>query len=120
MNALIILAHGSRREESNIEIKNLANKVKELAGSEYNIIDYAYLEIAKPSLLNCIDNLIKEGTKNINVLPYFLNSGIHVTKDIPKIIETASIKYPDCHFKVSNCIGLTEEMPATILNHARL
>ena len=35
MKALIILAHGSRRKESNLEVKNLSNQIKELTKKEY-------------------------------------------------------------------------------------
>lgn len=120
MNALIILAHGSRRKESNLEIKKLAEKVKTLAESDYSVVDYAYLEIAEPNLLYCIDKTVEKGMTEITVLPYFLNSGVHVERDIPAIIETATEKHPDCKFKVSSCIGMSEEMPAMILERAKL
>ncbi len=120
MNTLIILAHGSRREESNLEIKNLAEQVKALAGTEYDLIEHAYLELIEPSLLQAIDNSINSGASNITVLPYFLNSGNHVKSDIPEIIKTAEEKYPACLFNVSACIGMTEDMPKLILGQARV
>jgi sirohydrochlorin ferrochelatase len=119
MNALIILAHGSRRKESNIEIKELAEKVRILAEDEYDLINYAYLEVVEPDLIQSIDNTIKSGAKSITVHPYFLNSGNHVTRDIPAMIETVKEKYPYCKFKVSSCIGMSDEMPALILERAR-
>ena len=57
MKALIILAHGSRRQESNQEIKNLTSDVRTLIKKEFDIVDYAFLEIAKPSLINSIKNV---------------------------------------------------------------
>jgi len=119
MNALIILAHGSRRQESNLEIKCLANEVKKISKDEYNLIDYAYLELVEPTLLQSIDNNINVGISDITVLPYFLSSGNHIARDIPAMIETATEKYPECKFKVSACIGMIENMPKLILEQAR-
>lgn len=118
MNALIILAHGSRREESNLEIKELAKKIKELADSHYDLIEYAYLEVVSPALPDTIDNCINKGTSEITVFPYFLNSGNHVKRDIPEMINAAKKQHPHCSFKTSACIGMIEEMPHLILRQA--
>ena len=120
MNTLIILAHGSRREESNLEIKTLSEKVRILAGVEYDAIDYAYLEVVEPSLPQAIDDCINNGSTKITVFPYFLNSGNHVKRDIPEMIKAAEDKYPDCIFKTSTCIGMLEDMPKLILQQARI
>ena len=120
MNALIVLAHGSRRLEANQEIVDLAHQVKTLEKNEYAIVEHAYLEIAEPTLLQCIDIVIMKGVSNITVLPYFLNSGNHVKRDIPAMIETAIQAYPDCQFHVSSFIGMYTEMPELVLKQARL
>jgi sirohydrochlorin ferrochelatase len=118
MNALIILAHGSRRQESNEEVMKLSKEVKTLSDNDYDIIEYAYLELAEPNLLQCIDNVIDEGTSRITVFPYFLNSGNHVTRDIPTIIEAATARYPDCRFDISSFIGMHKDIPKLILELA--
>jgi sirohydrochlorin ferrochelatase len=120
MNTLIILAHGSRRQESNLEIKALAEEVKKISASEYNFIEYAYLELIEPSLLQSIDKTINNGVSNITVLPYFLNSGKHVTQHIPSIVKTAIEKYPDCEITLSTSIGMSQNMPKLILEQAKL
>jgi sirohydrochlorin ferrochelatase len=119
MKALIILAHGSRRDESNLEIIALSDKVRTLAGSDYDLVKYAFLELVEPSLFHTIEQCIDNGCSHISVLPYFLNSGNHVTKDIPRIIKTAEGKFPDCSFSVSDCIGMIEDMPRLVLELAR-
>ena len=120
MNVLIILAHGSRREESNLEIISLTKKVKKMAGTEYDLVEHAYLELIEPSLPQTIDNSINHGASKVTILPYFLNSGNHVKRDIPQIIKTAEGKYPDCIFKICTCIGMIEDMPKLILEQARI
>ena len=62
MKALIILAHGSRKQESNQEIENLTNDVRALVKRKFDIVDYAFLEIAKPSLTNSIEKVVSKNS----------------------------------------------------------
>lgn len=119
MKALIILAHGSRRQESNQEVAALVNEVRKISTNEYDAIEHAYLEIAEPDLPLSIKQTIENGASDITVLPYFLNSGNHVKRDIPAIIKQASKKYPSCKFRISSFIGMYKGMPDLILKQAR-
>lgn len=118
MRTLILLAHGSRRHESNQEVITLTDEVRNKAKDIYESVEYAFLELAEPELLYAIENSVKQGATEITVLPYFLNSGNHVKQDIPAIIDTAMEKYPHCKFNVTVCIGMYEGMAELILNHA--
>ncbi len=120
MKTLIILAHGSRRQESNAEIISLARHVGTCPGNEYDIIEYAFLELAEPDLLQCIGNMITYGASNITIFPYFLNSGNHVTRDIPALIKEANARYPDCRFRLTSFIGQHKDIPKLILELANL
>ena len=116
MKALIILAHGSRREESNEEIKNLTVHIRELIKKKFEIVDYAFLEVAKPSLINAIENIMSNNNiSEITIFPYFLNSGIHIKIDIPNIVRKSQKIYPKCNFKLSAPIGSYEKIPEIIL-----
>ena len=125
MKALIILAHGSRKQESNQEIEILTNDVRALIKRhfdwdvrlQFSIVDYAFLEIAEPSLTNSIEKLVSKNISEITIFPYFLNSGIHIKSDIPNIVKSARTKYPDCKFNLSPPIGANKEMPELILKH---
>ena len=118
MKALIILAHGSRRKESNLEVATLTEKVERLSTDKYKLVACAFLELAEPSLMQAIDSAVDQGMSRITVLPYFLNSGNHVTQDIPEIIEAARKKHPGCDFTVTRCIGMDTNMPELILKHS--
>ncbi|MEC7876177.1 MAG: CbiX/SirB N-terminal domain-containing protein [Pseudomonadota bacterium] len=117
MKALIILAHGSARKESNQEIENLTNHIRTLIKNEFEIVNYAFLEISKPSLINSIESIVSKNVYEITIFPYFLNSGIHIKSDIPNIVKSARTKYPDCKFNLSPPIGANKEMPELILKH---
>ena len=87
MKTLVIVAHGSRLQQSNDEVINFSNKLKDLNKNKINI-RYAFLELTKPSITECIEDIINnEDAREIQVLPYFLAEGKHVKVDIPNEIE---------------------------------
>jgi len=114
MKALVIIAHGSRREESNYEIAHLTNEVRDLVNNEFEIVEYSFLEMAKPLLIDVIENVILKKASEITIFPYFLNSGVHIKNDIPHIVEKMSVKHPDCIFKLSLPIGAYKGMAEII------
>ena len=66
----------------------LATKVRKRYGDQFPIIHSAFLELADPLIPFGLQKCIDEGAESINVLPYFLNSGRHVTEDIPTIVNS--------------------------------
>jgi sirohydrochlorin ferrochelatase len=114
MRALVIIAHGSRREESNHEIVHLTNEVRSLVKNEFEIVEYSFLEMAKPLLIDAIENIIFKEASEITIFPYFLNSGVHIKNDIPHIVEKMRVKHPGCIFKLSLPIGAYKGMAEII------
>ena len=96
--ALLIIAHGSRKKVSNIEIHQLASKISK-ESSRFNFVKACFLEIAEPLIPDGILNCINEGASEILVFPYFLAAGRHVIEDIPGIIVDEQKKYPDIKIK---------------------
>tara|TARA_B100000029_G_scaffold348135_1_gene340498 strand:- start:410 stop:829 length:420 start_codon:yes stop_codon:yes gene_type:complete len=127
MKALIILAHGSRKQEYVREIENLTNDVGALIKRhfdsdlhlQFSIVDYAFLEIAEPSLTNLIEKLVSKNISKITIFPYFLNSGVHIKNDIPNIVEYARSKHPGCEFIMLPPFGAYNEMPKIILKQLK-
>ena len=92
--SLLIVAHGSRKKVSNIEIHQLANNISMKLKSFHNI-EACFLEIAEPSIPDGIESCVQKGATEILIMPYFLAAGRHVLEDIPSILEEEKIKYPD-------------------------
>ena len=117
-NALIIVAHGSRKESSNSEIMHLGEKVKALVEADYDFVKTAFLEFSEPSLEESINDCVKKGLKEIIILPYFLASGNHVSRDIPIIIEKMEIIYPDVKLALKEHLGSSNGMAALLSSMA--
>jgi sirohydrochlorin ferrochelatase len=105
MNGLIVIAHGSRRQESNQEVMKLVELLQQRNETNYDIIATAFLELAQPSIQEAVDKVVEAGASSITILPYFLAAGVHVVKDIPEIIDEKTRQYPEVDFKMTEHIG---------------
>ncbi len=116
MKALLIVAHGSRRNESNEEIRRLSNRIKENAGPAFDLVMSAFLEISSPQVDSAIADLIDEGATQIKVFPYFLSAGTHVVNDIPRLIQEGREAHPDVHFEILPHMGALQGISTLILS----
>jgi sirohydrochlorin ferrochelatase len=117
MRALLIIAHGSRRKESNDEVCRLAERIRENSVPAFNLVDCAFLEISSPQVDSAIADLVDEGATEINIFPYFLSAGTHVASDIPRIIAEEKALYPNVRFSVLPHLGALQGISSLILNH---
>ncbi len=114
MKQLLIVAHGSRREASNEEVRVLATQVAKHLQLPADQVQVAFLELALPSIATALDDCFNNGANEVSVLPYFLASGSHVVSDVPREIEAAQSKWPDKTIKVLPHIGAAESMVGLI------
>jgi sirohydrochlorin ferrochelatase len=119
MNALLLVAHGSRRQQSNDEVTVLANRLRESCGDDYKIVHSAFLELATPSIPDGIETCIKDGATRVTILPYFLNSGTHVVNDVPGIAEAAKTQHPEVEIVVAPHLGASSLMVDLLIDSAR-
>ncbi len=110
MTALLIAAHGSRLQQSNREVIELAEKMRHSGGIKYDIVHAAFLELCGPYIPEVIQRCVDEGATSITIFPYFLNSGRHVIKDIPDKVRELTRQYPDVTFRLAPHLGAAESM----------
>ena len=118
MKALLVIAHGSRRQQSNEEVKVISEKLKSKCGEQYPIIHPAFLELAEPLIPDGIKNCVDDGATDIIILPYFLNSGRHVVEDIPEIVNETITKYPNVKVKLAKHLGASDLMMDVLISTA--
>ncbi len=116
MKALLIVAHGSRRKESNEEVRRLAIRVSENAGPAFDLVTSAFLEISSPQIDSAVADLVTDGATEIKVFPYFLAAGTHVVNDIPKLIEEERANFPKVHFEFLPHLGALQGISTLIVN----
>jgi sirohydrochlorin ferrochelatase len=118
MRSLLLVAHGSRREESNEEIRSLADALAEQAGARFGHVGYAFLEIAAPSIPDAIEAAIRAGAGEIVVLPYFLSAGRHVAEDIPAEVEGKRAEHPQVRIRIAPYLGKADNLIGILLRLA--
>lgn len=118
MRCLLVVAHGSRRAESNQEIQHLTAKVAALADGRFDRVECAYLELADPLIPDAIKSLAAAGATSVLVVPYFLARGAHVASDIPEQLEIAQAANPSVAISVSDYLGAAGEIPGLIMQLA--
>ena len=118
MKALLLIAHGSRRKQSNDEVFALANTLKHSCSNHFPIIHAGFLEIAEILIPDGIKKCVEDGATSIIILPYFLNSGSHVSEDIPTIINNTKVHYPGIEIKISPHLGASPLMLDLLINSA--
>lgn len=115
MKALIIIAHGSKKEKSNNEFLKLVKKIQQ-RNKSYHFIKASFLEFASPNIEVCVNELLLKGATSITLYPFFLNSGKHIQVDIPNTINELCLKYQDIEFKTLNHFGMSSKVLEIILD----
>jgi len=56
-------------------------------------VEAAFLELGEPDLVGATARLVEQGAERIVVLPYFLTLGLHMERDLPRLIEGIANRY---------------------------
>ncbi len=116
MENIILIGHGSpKKDANNIEIAGrlLHSAIHPDCNGE--CVKVAYLQFSEPGISDAIRECVMSGARRIIIHPYFLSSGIHVTKDIPEIIKEARVMYPDREFIYTEPLGVHEKLVHVIM-----
>ena len=101
---LVVVDHGSRREESNAMLLEMVAMVRDAV--PYPIVEPAHMELAEPSIETAFGRCVAQGADLVVVSPYFLLPGRHWHKDIPALAAEAAEVHRGVPFLVSAPLGL--------------
>lgn len=116
MEHIILIGHGSpKKEANNIDIvgRLLHNTIHPDCSSA--CVRSAYLEFGTPDIMTAIRQSVEDGATKIIAHPYFLSSGMHVTKDIPGIIDEARSKFPDLDLVYTEPLGVHDKLVEIVI-----
>ena len=102
MKGILVVGHGSRSKEAfevfNRVLDNFKLKVEDN-------VEGCFMELCAPNIPDTIDNMYKNGIRDIVVVPYFLFLGIHMKEDVPRILNEIKNKYGDLKISLAKPIG---------------
>jgi sirohydrochlorin ferrochelatase len=84
----IVFAHGSRIEPANQAVRSVAADFARAGGYQY--VETAFLELGQPSLHEAAVRLAAQGVERIVIIPYFLTLGLHLERDLPRLVNDIS------------------------------
>ncbi|DAB41077.1 MAG TPA: cobalamin biosynthesis protein CbiX [Sulfurovum sp. UBA12169] len=116
MRGIVFVAHGSKKESSNREVLDLAELLNKEKAPGIVPIKAAFLEFAQPDIPQALKEMIEAGCTQIDIYPYFLNTGKHVSTDIPHIIQPLKELYPDTAFRILPHFGASSKLAKIILD----
>jgi len=102
--AVILVDHGSRRDESNAMLPDVVRDFRRATGLP--IVEPAHMELAEPSIATAFDRCASQGAKTVVVFPYFLLPGRHWNDDIPRLAAAAARNHPGIRYLVTAPFGL--------------
>jgi sirohydrochlorin ferrochelatase len=91
MRGIVVFAHGSRIESANEAVRAAAAELQQAGGFER--VEAAFLELGEPDLEGAVGRLAAAGADNVTVVPYFLTLGLHMERDLPRLVADISQKY---------------------------
>jgi sirohydrochlorin ferrochelatase len=101
--AVIILGHGSKKAGAGDALRRILAEVKKQGG--YDVIEQAFLQYVKPTLADALEHCVLQKSDSIVIVPFFMQSGAHVTKDIPELVEKAKKRHPGVDITVTDYVG---------------
>jgi sirohydrochlorin ferrochelatase len=116
MEAILVLAHGSKRKETEDTLHSIIEQVKEITGN--GEVYPAFLQFSSCDIESSIDGLYKRGIRNISVVPLFIFDGVHVTVDIPEEMDRIASKYDGLKIAMKGHIGADSRLAQIVADRA--
>ena len=101
---VILVDHGSRRDESNAMLLDVVQNFVEATGLP--IVEPAHMELAEPSIVTAFAQCVARGATTVVVFPYFLLPGRHWNEDIARLAAEAARQHPGIRYLVTAPFGL--------------
>jgi sirohydrochlorin ferrochelatase len=103
MIGVVVVDHGSRREEANEAFIALVARFADSSG--YTIVEPAHMELAPPTIEEAFGRAVARGASSIVVHPLFLLPGRHWKHDIPELCAAASRVHGDVPWSMTGPLG---------------
>jgi sirohydrochlorin ferrochelatase len=116
-SAIIVFAHGSRIESANDAVRKVAADLSRVGG--FPMVEAAFLELGKPDLASAVASVGARGARQITVIPYFLTLGMHLERDLPRLIDGISVANPGLDIRVTPPLDGHPALVEALLDRAK-
>lgn len=113
----VVFAHGSSVESANDAVRAVAAEMARRG--EYEAVEAAFLEGGKPDLAGAVEILAGCGLTHVVVIPYFLTLGLHLQRDLPRLVGQIRAAHPAIEIEVTAPLDGHPAMVEALLARAR-
>jgi sirohydrochlorin ferrochelatase len=117
MTGYIVFAHGSSVESANQAVRAVAAEMADRG--DLKEVVAAFLDGGEPNLQGAVAELAGHGVRRVVVIPYFLTLGLHLQRDLPKLIERARVANPGIEIEMTPPLDGHPAMVEALLDRAR-
>jgi len=117
VKGILIVDHGSRKDEANEMLPQMAELIQRLAGEDV-VVRHAHMELCDPDIAEGFADCVNAGATEVIVFPYMLSPGKHSTSDIPRMVAAVARSFPNVAFSVTPAFGLHEKLAEVVLERA--
>jgi sirohydrochlorin ferrochelatase len=113
LRSILLIDHGSVRDEANHMLACAANLLQQMVGDGV-LVRYAHMELAEPTIAQGFASCARGGATEVIAFPYMLSPGKHVTRDVPRLVAEAARQFPDLTYRVTDAFGVHEKLAELI------
>jgi sirohydrochlorin ferrochelatase len=113
----IVFAHGSSVETANEAVRSVTAEMARRGG--YDAVETAFLEGGRPDLAGAVSMLAAKGLSRVTVIPYFLTLGLHLQRDLPRLVRELKQQHPNMEIEVARPLDGHPAMVDALLDRAK-
>jgi sirohydrochlorin ferrochelatase len=117
MTGYVVFAHGSSVESANEAVRAVTAQLRARGG--YDAVETAFLEGGRPDLRSAVESLSARGAASVVVIPYFLTLGLHLQRDLPRLITEIENVHPELSIRVTPPLDGHPAMIDALLDRAQ-
>jgi sirohydrochlorin ferrochelatase len=114
---IVIFAHGSSVASANEAVRGVAELFARQGGFE--LVEPAFLEQGQPDLAGAVARVAARGATRVLVVPYFLTLGLHLQRDLPRIVADISRIQPGVEIRITPPLDGHPAMAEALIDRAR-
>ncbi len=115
MQTVVLIGHGSNSPDANAALATLGAELGASLGAR---VEVGYLEFAEPTVATALSNAAAAGATRIVLLPFFLSPGMHVRRDLERIVEDVR-RDRGVEIEITPYLGSHPEIPRLLADTAR-
>ena len=115
MTGYVVFAHGSSVESANEAVRAVALEMARRGGL---VVEAAFLEGGQPDLNGAVAGMAGKVSRVV-VIPYFLTLGLHLQRDLPRLVDEARRANPGLTIAVTPPLDGHPAMVDVLLARAR-